>query len=227
MCKSYNRTKKADKNNFIYSLIMTDFKTQLASLLAEGDSIVQSVKSTSFLISLAKAVAPHVIDEEDLEDLEELVETLDLPSPVHQVYVRYLKWNRDCELFFTNFGLGKSFQFKDFVRLRKEVGREISKKSPYRRAILLRIKEQLSILDSLYKLDIEKLKKETKKLKATPKKANQRRKKLLLTLFYVLGCIFVDVLLFPMITLYVIGLIAVEVTVLFGIPKLLEWFSQS
>jgi len=76
-------------------------------------------------------------------------------------------------------------------------------------------------------LNIEKLKKKTKKPKVTPKKANQRRKKLLLTLFYVLVCIFIDVLLFPMITLYVIGLIAVEVTILFGIPKLLEWFSQS
>lgn len=206
---------------------MADFKTQLASLLNDGDSIVQSVQTISFMISLAKAAAPHVLEEEDLEDLEEFIETFDLPSPVHQVYVRYIKWNRNCESFFTNFGLGESFQFREFVSLRKEVGREISKKSPYQRAMLLKIREQLSILDSLYRLNIEKLRTKTEKTKITPKTGNKRKRKLWLTFFYILVCILVDALLFPLITLYVIGLVAVEVTFLLGVPKLLEWLGES
>ena len=206
---------------------MADFKTQLTSLLAEGDSIVKSVESSSFMISLAKAVAPYAFEEEELEDLESLIETLDLPSPVHQVYVRYTKWNRGCESFFTDFGLDKSFQFKDFVRLRKEISREISKKSPYQRAILLKIKEQMSILDSLYKLDLEKPSEDAKKPEVVNEHRPPRRKKWLLILSYVLGCVLFDIILFPMITVYIIGLIAVEVTILFGIPKLLEWLTQS
>ncbi|NIO38666.1 hypothetical protein GTO27_13370 [Candidatus Bathyarchaeota archaeon] len=206
---------------------MADFKTQLASLLTEGNSIAQSVESTAFMLSLGKAVAPHVLEEEELEDFEEFIETLDLPSPVHQVYVRYIKWNRDCESFFRNLGLSKSFQFREFVRLRKEVSRESSKKSPYQRKILLKISEQLSVLDSLYKLNLERLGKEAKKPRAIPQSRKQRKRKLFLTLFYLIGCILVDIILFPIITLYVIGLIAAEATILFGIPKLLEWLSES
>lgn len=212
---------------------MQDFRTQLMSLLAEGNAIVQTVESDSFIRSLAKAVAPYAVEREDLEDLEEFVESLDLSSPIHQIYMRYIKWNRDCESVLANSGLSKSLQFREFVRLRREVAREIAKKSPFQRAILLKIKEQLATLDSLQKVNIEQLREETRP-KATPKRSSkrskrwiQRNERLLLTLFYVFCCVAFDALLFPIITVYVIGLIAVEVTILLGIPKLLEWLKES
>jgi hypothetical protein len=77
-----------------------DFKKRLSLIISEGSSIVQGVESTSFIIHLGKVVLPFVLERKDLDSLESFVEALNLPSPVHQIYLRYIQWNRDCESFF-------------------------------------------------------------------------------------------------------------------------------
>jgi hypothetical protein len=200
---------------------MEDFKKRLSLLIAEGSSIVQGVESTSFMISLGKIVLPYVLEREDLESLGNFVEVLNLPSPVHQVYIRYIQWNRDCETFFLDFGLEKSFQFGEFVRIRKEVSKEILKENPYQRAILLRIKEQLSIIDGLSKLNLAQLQKGQKKTNASSK--IKPRKKLVFIATYILACLIADVILYGVIDGYVFAIIGAEVAILFGMPKLIEW----
>jgi len=197
---------------------MEDFKKRLTLLIAEGSSIVQGVESTSFIISLGKIVLPYVLEREDLESLGNFVEALSLPSPVHQVYIRYIQWNRDCEAFFLDFGLEKSFQFGEFVRIRKEISKEILKENPYQRAIL-KIKEQLSIIDNLSKLNLNKLKEEQKK-KSISKKT---RRKLVFTAIYASACLVADTLLYGVVNGYIVAIIGVEVAILLGLPKLLEW----
>lgn len=155
---------------------MEDFRTRLIALLTEGQSIVQSVQSTSFMISLAKAVAPYYLESEDLETLDKLIETLDLSNPVHQTYARYINWNKNCEAFFANSGLGKSLQSGEFTKLRKEAVGQILKKSPNQKIMLFRIREQLAILDSLTKLNVDQLRKETTP-KQIPKTRSQRGKR--------------------------------------------------
>jgi hypothetical protein len=201
---------------------MEDFRKRISSLVAEGSSIVQSVESTSFIINLSKVVLPYVFQEEDLESLEDFVETLNLPSPVHQVYIRYIQWNRDCEAFFSDYRLTKSSQFKEFVELRKKASQEILKESPYQRAILLRIQEQLSLIDNLSKLNLESVKAKQKGVGFV-----RLRTKLLFTVVYIAACAIVDYFSYYAVGLVVIGIIGVEAAILMGIPKLLEWLGSS
>jgi Ca2+/Na+ antiporter len=194
---------------------MEDFRKRLSVLIAEGTSVVQSIESTSFIISFGRVVLPYILKEEELDDVSNFIESLNLPSPVHQVYVRYIQWNRDCETFFSDFGLEKSFQFGEFVRIRREASKEISRENPDQRRILLKIKDQLSIVDSLSKLNLAKLQKEI------PQKKTRRKQ--IFVLAYVLICLIADAILFLKISFYVIGVMTLEAAILFGSPKLLEW----
>jgi hypothetical protein len=107
------------------------------------------------------------------------------------------------------------------VRLRREISKEISKENPNQRAILLKIKEQLSIVDSLSKPNLIKLHREQI---PSRKKAGL---KLVFVLAYVLTCLVVDIVLCFYITYYyVIALATLEAAILFGSPKLLEWIQK-
>ena len=121
--------------------------------------------------------------------------------------------------------MGRSYYFREFVRLRKEVSRVFLKRNAPQRIIITKIEEQTSILTSLSRMDLQKTKRRESPRKSvrTPKRTP---KKHYFVMGYLISCAILDVLMSPLVGTYILAVVGVEATILFGLPRLLEWMKR-
>jgi len=118
---------------------------------------------------------------------------------------------------------------KDFIRLRKHVRKEVSKRKPNLQLLLAKVQEQVSILQSIIEVPLV-----TRKKRMVAKSVQVKRKakpsisvhKIAFITVYLVACALLDWFVFSIVGLLVIGLIGAEATILFSAPKLLEWLRQ-
>lgn len=207
--------------------MLNDLRIQLTVLIQEGNTISTKIKEQigqSTLFSLGKLAAYFMLDDENweaIQDVDEFIRSLKLPSPIQGIYISYVNWNRKCGDFFRKCRWKSDKRVSGFSRLRKEFGKEINRKEPRLQLLYATITEQVSILQSLLS--------EPPKIRRKPTRIQKRRwstRKIAYTCTYMIFCIVVDLLLFPIIGWSVIPLIAVQVAILLGFPKLLEWLRE-
>ena len=166
-----------------------------------------------------------MLDDEEwdaLQDLEGYVKGVKLPTPIQNIYLSYISWNRNSDSFFNKLQWLKDKRTKDFGLLRKEFGKEISKKEPRLELLNAKVVEQVALLKSL----LEQPPKGEKKGTVKPKKS-WRNIRLTYIIAYLILCSVIDILLLPLIQWYILGIISIEIAIFFGLPRMIEWVRMS
>jgi len=207
---------------------------QLMALIQEGNIISTKIKEQIgqlTLFSLGKLAAYFMLDDDDWEAIQNVdgfIRSLNLPSSIQGIYISYVDWNRKCGNFFHKCRWKSDERIKGFSRLRKDFGKEINRREPRLQLLYATITEQVSILQSLLSEPPKIGRKPTKeKIPRTKiQKKGWSTRKIAYTCIYMMFCIVVDSLLFPIIGWSVIPLIAVQVAIMLGFPKLVEWLRE-
>jgi hypothetical protein len=206
---------------------MEEVQSQLNTLIKEGETIsikIQQQMGQMAFLSFGRLAAYFMLDDDNwdaLQDLEDYVRRLKLPGPIQDIYLSYISWNRKSDSLFHRLQWLRDKRILDFGSLRKDFGREISKKEPRLELLNAKVVEQVAILKSL----IEQPPKVVQKQKSEKVKVKKdwRTRKVIYAIVYLVSCLAVDVLLFPLLAWGILGVVSIEIAVFLGLPKLAEW----
>jgi len=204
-------------------------ETQLITFIREGDAICIKIREQigqQAILSLGKLAAYFLLSDDDwdtLQDITDSITKLNLPKPIQDVYINYVRWNRSCDDLFRKCRWKSDDRVKDFGKLRRDFGEKISKRNPDLKFLEALITDQVAILKSLLN---EPPKTVERAKKTIPKKKGWSTRKVIGVGTYITACIILDSILFLMIGWGIIGLVGVEAAFLFGFPKLIEWLKK-
>jgi len=160
------------------------------------------------------------------ESVRQTAKNLQLPVPLYEFFKAYAKWFGNCREFIREANWQECDRIDVFVERKRDFEREMLRTQPRYQILETFVTDQVSILRHLHDNPPEpRLAKPVPRAKTT---GHWSRSRVVFTVAYLTFCGIVDCFVFLLLGLTIaIAVAGVELAVLLGLPKLIEWLQAA